>query len=182
MRMKFLRILPEIWASTSWPFGKATRNIVPGSTCVTLPVNSIGSSFATQIYPARYMLPAVHFGQYCARLTASALSPSDSENSTLPPPAAKIKKLFKAKILLDKRDETVRVPPINMKNSPLTTILLGVLTVSALASVVLCWLNISNTRELRSLQTQATLINNNRAFINALVSETMEYSKTHHGY
>jgi hypothetical protein len=67
-----------------------------------------------------------------------------------------------------------------MKNSFLTTILLGVLAVSTLASVVLCWLNISNTRELRSLQTQATLINNNKAFINALVSESMEYSKTHH--
>jgi hypothetical protein len=67
-----------------------------------------------------------------------------------------------------------------MKNNPLTTILLGVLTVSALASVVLCWLNISNTRELRSLQSQATLINNNKAFINALVNETVEYSKTHH--
>jgi hypothetical protein len=67
-----------------------------------------------------------------------------------------------------------------MKNSPLTLILLGVLAVSTLASVVLCWLNISNTRELRSLQTQATLINNNKAFINALVSESMEYSKTHH--
>jgi hypothetical protein len=67
-----------------------------------------------------------------------------------------------------------------MKNSPLTTILLGVLTVSAMASVVLCWLNIANTRELRSLQSQATLINNNKAFIQALVNETMEYSKTHH--
>jgi len=67
-----------------------------------------------------------------------------------------------------------------MKNSPLMTILLGVLTVSALASVVLCWLNIANTRELRTLQSQATLINNNKAFINALVNESMEYSKTHH--
>jgi hypothetical protein len=67
-----------------------------------------------------------------------------------------------------------------MKNSPLIAILLGVLTVSALTSVVLCWLNISNTREMRSLQTQATLINNNKAFINSLVTDTMEYSKTHH--
>ena len=66
-----------------------------------------------------------------------------------------------------------------MKNSPLTTILLGVLTLSALASVVLCWLYISNTRELRSLQTQAAQINNNRALINALASDTVEYSKTH---
>ena len=67
-----------------------------------------------------------------------------------------------------------------MKNSPLTTILLGVLTLSALASVVFCWLNISATRELRTLQTQATLINNNRAMINLLVNDTMEYGKTHH--
>ena len=45
--MKFFRILPEMWASTSWPLGRATRNIVPGSTCVTVPMSSIGSSFAT---------------------------------------------------------------------------------------------------------------------------------------
>jgi hypothetical protein len=66
-----------------------------------------------------------------------------------------------------------------MKNNPLTTILLGVLTLSALASVVLCWLYISNTRELRALQTQATSINNNRALINALANDTVEYGKTH---
>ena len=45
-----------------------------------------------------------------------------------------------AKNLLDKPDGTITVPPINMKNSPLTTILLGALTLSVLASVVLCWL------------------------------------------
>jgi len=66
-----------------------------------------------------------------------------------------------------------------MKNSPLTTILLGALTLSALASVVLCWMYISNTRELRTLQSQAALINNNRAMINALAADTVEYSKTH---
>ena len=68
-----------------------------------------------------------------------------------------------------------------MKNSPLTTILLGVLTLSALASVLLCWMYISNTRELRSLQTQAAMINNNRALINALAADSVEYSKTHPG-
>jgi hypothetical protein len=66
-----------------------------------------------------------------------------------------------------------------MKNTPLTTILLGVLTLSALASIVLCWLYISNTRELRTLQAQAAQINGNRALINALVNDTVEYSKTH---
>ena len=66
-----------------------------------------------------------------------------------------------------------------MKNTPLTTILLGVLTLSALASIVLCWLYISNTRELRTLQTQAAQINSNRALINALANDVVEYSKTH---
>ena len=47
MRMKFLRIFPEMWARTSWPLGRATRNMVPGNTCVTEPVNSMGSSFGT---------------------------------------------------------------------------------------------------------------------------------------
>jgi len=66
-----------------------------------------------------------------------------------------------------------------MKRTPLTNILLGVLTLSALASVLLCWLYISNTRQLRSLQTQASFINSNRAIINALANDTLEYSKTH---
>jgi hypothetical protein len=66
-----------------------------------------------------------------------------------------------------------------MKNNPLTTILLGVLTLSALASVLLCWLYISNTRELRALQAQAAMINNNRTLITALANDTVEYGKTH---
>ncbi len=66
-----------------------------------------------------------------------------------------------------------------MKNNPLTTVLLGVLTISALLSVGLCWRYVSNTRELRTLQTQAAIINNNRATINALANDTMEYSKKH---
>src|SRR5215831_7807298 len=47
MRMKFLRILPEIWARTSCPLGRATRNMVPGRTWVTEPISSIGSSLGT---------------------------------------------------------------------------------------------------------------------------------------
>jgi hypothetical protein len=95
-------------------------------------------------------------------------------------PATPNQASFSQKYLLDKSGEMVRVPAINMKNSPLTTIMLLVLTASALASVLLCWFNISNTRELRSLQAQVAVINNNQAFINALVNETAEYSKTHH--
>ncbi len=66
-----------------------------------------------------------------------------------------------------------------MKNTPLTTFLLGALTLSVLASVALCWLYISNTRELRSLQSQAAFINNNRAIITSLANDALEYSKTH---
>jgi hypothetical protein len=83
------------------------------------------------------------------------------------------------KNILDKRREIATVPRIDMKNTPLMTILLGVLTVSALLSVVFCSLYISSTRELRSLQTQASFINNNRTIINALANDTLEYSKTH---
>ena len=90
-----------------------------------------------------------------------------------------LQKRFREKNVLDNCRQTITVCPTDMKNSPLTTILLGVLTLSALTSVVLCWLYISNTRELRALQTQATLINNNRTLINALASDTVEYSKTH---
>jgi hypothetical protein len=66
-----------------------------------------------------------------------------------------------------------------MKNNQLTTILLGLLTISALASVVLCWLYISNTRQRNTLQAQANLIVNNRNVMSALVNDTLEYSKTH---
>ena len=45
--MRNRRIRPLNWASTSWPLARATRNMVPGSTCVTEPDSSIGSSFAT---------------------------------------------------------------------------------------------------------------------------------------
>ena len=69
------------------------------------------------------------------------------------------------------------VSPIDMKNNPLTTVLLGVLTVSALLSVGFCWRYVSTTREMRALQTQASLINNNRTMINALAADAVEYSK-----
>ena len=46
IRIKCLRILPEICARTlRWP-GRSTRNIVPGKTCVTVPSVMICSSFA----------------------------------------------------------------------------------------------------------------------------------------
>ena len=46
MRMKFLRILPEMCAMNSWRFSSLTRNCALASACVTLPCTSIDSSFA----------------------------------------------------------------------------------------------------------------------------------------
>jgi hypothetical protein len=44
IRIKCLRILPEIWARTLRRPGRSTRNIVPGNTCVTVPSVMIGPS------------------------------------------------------------------------------------------------------------------------------------------
>jgi hypothetical protein len=73
--------------------------------------------------------------------------------------------------------ESLYYRPIDMKNNPMTTVLLGVLTISALLSVLFCWLYISDTRELRAFQIQAAMINNKRAVINALANDVAEYSK-----
>lgn len=64
-----------------------------------------------------------------------------------------------------------------MRNSPLSKFLLAVLTVSVLTSLGLCWKYISNTREIRQLQTQAAMVQQNRAVVNALANEALEYSK-----
>jgi hypothetical protein len=84
---------------------------------------------------------------------------------------------FAAKNTLDKRERTARFRPIDMKDNPLTTTLLGVLTVSALTSVVLCWLWASNIRDQRELQRRLNMINSSRMVINSLANEAIEYSK-----
>src|SRR5690606_36605993 len=45
MRIKFMRIFPEIWASTECPFFSSTRNMAFGSVSVTVPSTSIACSF-----------------------------------------------------------------------------------------------------------------------------------------
>ena len=64
-----------------------------------------------------------------------------------------------------------------MKKSPLTVILLGVLAVSAVASVVFCLLYLLNTRQLHRFQTQAAMIQYRQSLINALATDALEYSK-----
>lgn len=66
-----------------------------------------------------------------------------------------------------------------MKNSPLTTALLVVLTVSALLSLVFFWLFISKSRELRTLQVMVNSVNVSRAVAPALANDALEYSKKH---
>jgi hypothetical protein len=64
-----------------------------------------------------------------------------------------------------------------MKNSPLTTILLALLAISAVLSLVFCWNYIRKSRELRGLQFQVTQINQRSAAINQLMNDVLEYSK-----
>ncbi|HEV2392022.1 MAG TPA: hypothetical protein VG146_06625 [Verrucomicrobiae bacterium] len=64
-----------------------------------------------------------------------------------------------------------------MRNSPLTTVLLFILFLSALASLFLCWRYIAYAREFRDLQREVVAVQSRRAFIQSLASETLEYSK-----
>ncbi|SPE56314.1 exported hypothetical protein [Verrucomicrobia bacterium] len=64
-----------------------------------------------------------------------------------------------------------------MKNSPLTTILLGVLAVIAFWSLVLCGMYVHRSRQLVQLKNQAAAINYRQNAINALVADAVAYSK-----
>jgi hypothetical protein len=66
-----------------------------------------------------------------------------------------------------------------MKNSPLTTILVGGLAILVLGSVGLCWLYLHNRGELRTLQFQVQIQTARQPVVNALVADVLEYSKTH---
>ena len=65
-----------------------------------------------------------------------------------------------------------------MKNSPLVNVLLVLTAVSAVLSVVLCWSYITSARQLRILQQAVAAANQNRAVLNALATEAVEYGKT----
>ena len=64
-----------------------------------------------------------------------------------------------------------------MKNSPLNAILLGVLTLSALASVFWCFSYLMDSRAMRTYQVETAMINNHRARITAMVQEAAAYSQ-----
>jgi hypothetical protein len=67
-----------------------------------------------------------------------------------------------------------------MKNSPLTSILLGALVLSAIVSIVIVYFFFGRDRELRTLSIQVNSINNRRAAVNALVQDVVEYSSHNH--
>ncbi len=65
-----------------------------------------------------------------------------------------------------------------MKNTPLTTLLLVLLAISAVWSVILCMQFINRTREIRQLSAQAAVIQTRQQAFRALVIETQEYART----
>ena len=66
-----------------------------------------------------------------------------------------------------------------MKNSPITSILLAVVAISAVWSVILCLQYINNARAIRQLQTQVANIQYRQNAFQALVGDVAEYGKTH---
>ncbi|HWW02779.1 MAG TPA: hypothetical protein VNZ64_23975 [Candidatus Acidoferrum sp.] len=64
-----------------------------------------------------------------------------------------------------------------MRKSSSTTVLLGLLVISALLSIGFFLGSVYEERELRSLQPSAAMVNNKRAFVGALAAEAAEYSK-----
>ena len=67
--------------------------------------------------------------------------------------------------------------PTDMKNSPITTVLLVALAILSVWSAISCVKFISRSRELRRLQNAVGVINARQAGINALVNDAVEYSK-----
>lgn len=64
-----------------------------------------------------------------------------------------------------------------MKNDVLTATLVGVLAISAVASVVLCYRYVKDSRELRSLQTEMVMIQQREVAIRSLAGEAYAYSE-----
>src|SRR5450759_4948547 len=67
MRMKFIRSLPEMWASTRWPFSSSTENMVLGKGSSTVPSTSIASFFATCCVSSLSRTNAGHHGRHTNR-------------------------------------------------------------------------------------------------------------------
>ena len=64
-----------------------------------------------------------------------------------------------------------------MKNSPLITILLALLAISALLSLYFCYTFVRKTGQIHELRFQVTMINQRTAGINTLMNDVIDYSK-----
>ena len=64
-----------------------------------------------------------------------------------------------------------------MKNSPLATILVALLACAAIGSLILCWMYIHTTREIRTIQGYVTNIQQNQRKMQFLANDLVEYSK-----
>jgi hypothetical protein len=64
-----------------------------------------------------------------------------------------------------------------MKNTRLTSILIGLTAFSAVASLILCGIVIKRAREIGTLQMQAAAVQQNRMAATQLLGELNEYSK-----
>lgn len=66
-----------------------------------------------------------------------------------------------------------------MKSDPLTGTLVGVLCVSVLASIFYFYSYVNKTHELRQVQTQLNFITQREPYIRQMITDVLEYSKTH---
>jgi hypothetical protein len=64
-----------------------------------------------------------------------------------------------------------------MRNNALTNLLVGLVVLSVLATSGLAYLYLRSVQKLNRLQFQSAVINRNRALVNSLVNETVEYGK-----
>ena len=64
-----------------------------------------------------------------------------------------------------------------MKDSPLTSILIGVVAFFTLAVAMLAWLNVRNTKEIQALRAQEARVNYDHMLVNALATDAVEYGK-----
>jgi hypothetical protein len=61
IRIKFIRILPDMWARTLWPFSSSTLNMAFGSGSITFPSTSITSSLLAIYQPSFPTISPVPF-------------------------------------------------------------------------------------------------------------------------
>jgi hypothetical protein len=90
------------------------------------------------------------------------------------PPPTKL-----AKLALARPPRPARVTALTMKKSLSTTVLTLLTAICAMTAAGFCLLHLQYTREIRSIQGQFVAVNNNRANLNRLATELLEYSKTH---